>query len=445
MSWYSKVAWLEGLFLRPQHLQQTDRYLENLIDARTRNITPYPWGFSHLEIDYDLAQQSKFALRRAAGVMPDGTPFDVPGDSPLPAAIDVPSSAAKQIAWLCLPVKSSNTREVDGAASESASRYMLDSEVFIDSTSSLRVEQEIDVAYPRLTFDLRKTPKPGYVSLAIGEILELSDKKIIFEQRFVPPVLVCSAHPAVLGWLDRVIGWVENKLEELARYAADPSAGGGLQSVDYFVLQLLNRNIPILRHLRGSGFVHPERLYQEFLRLAGELATFTTQERRAHDYPAYDHDRLEETFRPLVSDIQEFLSATLPRRAIRLELIQSSPNSFLSTIRDRSLFRNATFVLEVESRRPLVEVQSQFPRLFKIGPNTKMAEIVYQNLPGIPLIHLPTPPVQIRAIVDHVYFYLDRKSPMWAEFSTAAAIGMHFAGDWPELRLELWAILEGSR
>ena len=104
-----------------------------------------------------------------------------------------------------------------------------------------------------------------------------------------------------------------------------------------------------------------------------------------------------------------------------------------------------TFVLEVESRRPLVEVQSQFPRLFKIGPNTKMAEIVYQNLPGIPLIHLPTPPVQIRAIVDHVYFYLDRKSPMWSDFSTAAAIGMHFAGDWPDLRLELWAILEGSR
>ena len=52
---------------------------------------------------------------------------------------------------------------------------------------------------------------------------------------------MCSAHPVVSGWIDRVIGWVDNKLEELARYAADPTAGGGLQSVDYFVLQLLNR------------------------------------------------------------------------------------------------------------------------------------------------------------------------------------------------------------
>ena len=52
-------------------------------------------------------------------------------------------------------------------------------------------------------------------------------------------------------------------------------------------------------------------------------------------------------------------------------------------------------------------------------------------------MHLPTPPVHIRTITDHVYFYLDRKSGLWPEFSTAGSIGMHFSGDWPELQLEL--------
>ena len=55
------------------------------------------------------------------------------------------------------------------------------------------------------------------------------------------------------------------------------------------------------------------------------------------------------------------------------------------------------------------------------------------------------PPPQIRAITDHVYFYLDRKSPLWPEFSTAGSIGMHFSDDWPNLELELWAILEPRR
>ena len=90
MSWYSKVLWSEGLFLKPQHLQQNDRYHERQLEARVQRITPYPWGFSALEIDRDLAQQCRFGLRRATGVMPDGTPFDLPADGPLHEPVDVP-------------------------------------------------------------------------------------------------------------------------------------------------------------------------------------------------------------------------------------------------------------------------------------------------------------------------------------------------------------------
>ncbi|MBN9454863.1 MAG: type VI secretion system baseplate subunit TssK [Bosea sp.] len=445
MSWYSKVVWSEGLFLRPHHFQQNDRYLENLLESRVRTISPYPWGFSVLEIDRDLAQQSRIGLRRAAGVMPDGTPFALPDNSPLPAAIEVPENAAGQIVWLSLPLAAANTREVEDTLNGSASRYVPANEMLIDSTASLRTEEEIDVAHPRLTLELRKTSKAGYVGLALGRILEVRDRAILFDEKFAPPVLVCSAYPVIEGWLDRVIGWIDNKLEELARYAADPTAGGGLQSADYFVLQLLNRNIPVLKHMRRSRFIHPERLFSTFLALAGELATFTTAERRARDYPPYDHDDLENCFAPVVRDIQDFLSANLGRRAIRLEIVERAQNAFMSTIRDRSLVRNATLVLEVAARRPLTEIQAQFPQLFKIGPNTKMNEIVHAHLPGINLVHLPTPPPQIRALTDHVYFYLDRTSPLWPEFSTASSIGMHFSGDWPDLELELWAVLEGRR
>jgi type VI secretion system protein ImpJ len=445
MSWYNKVAWTEGLFLRPHHFQQNDRYHEHLLQSRVRHATPYPWGFSYLEIDRDLAQQSKFALRRAAGIMPDGTPFDIPGDSPLPPPIQVPETAAQQVAWLSIPVASANTREFDERESESAARFITGPETFIDSSSELRIEEEIDIAYPRLGYELRKTAKPGYIGLGVTRILEVRDKQLVFDEKYVPPVLICNCHPVVDGWIDRVVGWIDNKLEELARYAADPTAGGGLQSVDYFVLQLLNRHIAVLKHYRSSSYVHPERLFEEFLRLVGELATFATPERRARDYPAYDQDDLENVFGPVMRDLQDFLSARLGRRAIRLELVERANNAFICTIRDRTLFRNATFVLEVAARRPLTEIQLQFPHLFKVGPNTKMNEIVHAHLPGVPLIHLPTPPPQIRAITDHVYFFFDRQSPLWPEFSIASSIGMHFSGEWPELELELWAVLEDRR
>ena len=419
--------------------------MENALEARTRFVTPYPWGFASIEIDRDLAHQGKFALRRASGVLPDGGLFDFPGDSPAPAPIDVPDSASGQTIWLTAPARAENAREVAPPAAEGASRYAIGTETVIDSTSHLRVEEEIEVAYPRLAYEIRKTQKPGFVSLALARLVEVHDNTLVFDEKFAPPVLLAAAHPTVEGWLDRVIGWISAKLDELARYASDPTAGGGLQSADYLMLQMLNREMPVLQHFRRSRSLHPERLYEELLRVAGELATFATPERRAREYDPYAHDELEPTFAPVLRDIQDFLSAQLDRRAIRLELIERAPNAYVSTIKDRTLFRNATFILEVSARRPLSEIQQSLPAYLKVGPNTKMNEIVHAHLPGVPLVHLPTPPPQIRAITDHVYFYLDRTSPLWPEFSVASAVGMHFAGDWPELQLEFWALREGRR
>ena len=41
MSWHSKVVWSEGMFLRPQHFQQQDRYLEALVRHSCGYLRPY--------------------------------------------------------------------------------------------------------------------------------------------------------------------------------------------------------------------------------------------------------------------------------------------------------------------------------------------------------------------------------------------------------------------
>ncbi len=442
MSWHSKVVWSEGLFLKPHHLQQNDRYLERLVEMRVRQISAYPWGFASLEIDRDLAQQSRFALRRASGVLPDGTPFAFPDDCPAPAAIAVPDSAVGQIVWLTMPLAAANTREVDARATDSASRYTIGTETIIDATSDLRQEEEIDVAHPRLTFELRRGRKAGFVDLPIARILALRDKTVLFDDKVVPPVLVCDAHAVVTGWQDRVIGWVEHVLETLARYAADPVAGGAFQQSDYFVLQILNRTLPVLKHLRGSVYVHPERLYSEFLKLAGDLATFAAPSRRVRDYAPYDHDDPASVFEPLLRDIDEYLRTPLNRNVRRLELRQIADNAFEHLIVDRKMFQTSTFVLEVSAERSLPDIQSQIPHLLKIGPSNRMKELIQAALPGIPLMFRPMPPQQIKIVSDHVYFFLDKTSPLWPDFSAAPKIALHFAGDWPQLELVLWAIMD---
>lgn len=443
MSWYSKVAWTEGLFLRQHHLQQHDRYLEKLIECRVRHLSPYPWGFAEIEIDGDLAQQSKFALRRASGIMPDGTPFDMPGVSPLPKAVEVAADAGNLFAWLTMPAAIALGRELDMAEASSASRYVTGVFKTIDSVSAMPLEEAIEVAHPRLALDIGETPRPGFHCLKVARIVEVRDRTIVFDQSFAAPVLVLDASRVVAGFAERVIGWIDNHLATLARFAADPSSHGGFQTIDYFRLQMLNRVIGGLKHLAASRYTHPVELYRELLAIAGELSTFSP-DRRARTYRPYDQDDLRASFEPVLDDIQRLLNIDIGR-PIRLDLEERGSNQFVHHIKDRNVFRDATLVLEVAAGRPPATIREKFPFLCKIGPNTKMIEIVQTHLPGIQLVHMPTPPRQIRTYSDRVYFYFDKQTPLWREFSVASGIGIQVSADWPELSMELWAIREGYR
>ena len=65
MSDRSKVIWSEGLFLRPQHFQQQERYLEAYVEGRTGSLRADGWGFDELELDRDVLSIGKLAIRRA--------------------------------------------------------------------------------------------------------------------------------------------------------------------------------------------------------------------------------------------------------------------------------------------------------------------------------------------------------------------------------------------
>src|SRR5712691_4736813 len=67
MTWTNRVVWQEGMFLRAQHFQQQDRWLETLVRARTAELRSHPWGITEMAIDRDLLSTGRFALSSATG------------------------------------------------------------------------------------------------------------------------------------------------------------------------------------------------------------------------------------------------------------------------------------------------------------------------------------------------------------------------------------------
>jgi type VI secretion system ImpJ/VasE family protein len=308
-----------------------------------------------------------------------------------------------------------------------------------------RSRETIEIARPNLTFGLSRDQTYGRVLLGLARVRETNAGALVFDDRYIPSTLDLSASTRLGGFLADIIGRAAQRIEELAIRAVEATDGGTETIANFLLLQVLNRCHAQLLHLAALPMVHPERLYESFLGMAGELATLTSGDRRPPAFPAYNHEKLQQCFEPVIDTIQAALSAVYDRSSIMLPLVEAAPGAYTSRITDPSLFQTSYFFLAVNARAPLEDIRARFPSVAKIGPVQKMRQIVDSALAGVALRHTPTPPPQIRAIPGNVYFELDRSSDDWASFATAPGLGLHVAGDWPDLKLELWCVKKAPR
>lgn len=445
MSFGSRVAWREGQFLRPQHFQQADRALLWQLRVRADSLQPYAWGLTEVEIDEDLAALGKFALVRAKGVMPDGTPFSIPDDMALPA-LDIPADTRDAVVYLTLPAAQTGAQEFEEAESAGPDiRFLVQESDIADCFSKDRSQEPIEVARPNLRMGVTRDQTYGRILCGLGQVREMQGKKVMFDDRYIPPLLDIRASRPLRNGLVDILGRCEQRADELALRAVEATDGGAETFASFLLLQALNRSIPVLRHLESLPVVHPERMYQELASIAGEIATLVKPERKAPPLPPYDHENLRATFEPLFDLLQSMLSAVFDRSAIQLPLEAMGPGAWTSTITDRNLYQHGYFYLAVRAAASVDEVRQMFPAVAKIGAVEKMRQIVDSALPGVPLRHTPTPPSQLRVLPGFVYFELDRGVADWRDFATATALGLHVAGDWPQLRMELWCVKRAAR
>jgi type VI secretion system protein ImpJ len=442
MSAHNKVVWSEGLFLQPQHFQQQDRYFEGYVEARCQSLIPFSWGFTEIELERDLLSIGKFALRRAAGVFPDGTPFRMPDHDPLPATFDVGAEVRDQIVYLAVPVRRADSPDVDRAAGvDGLVRHGVREWEVRDATSMSGNSAVLEVGALRTRFLTASEVTPAYACVPLAHIIERrADNQVALEERFIPTVLhVRTAHP-LAKFLTELVGLLHHRGEELGGRVVATGRGSAAEIGEFLMLQAINRYEPLLDHLAGSGALHPEELFRLFVSVAGELATFTTSAKRPPALPEYRHDRLRESFEPVIAALREAFVAVIERRA---QLIPVETKQFgykVAKIADKSLYDTAVFVFAVRADLPAEELRKRFATQLKLGPVERIRDLVTRQLAGVPVHPMPTAPRQIPYHAGSVYFELDQSHDLWSQSKNSGGIGMFLPDEFPGLGLEFWAI-----
>lgn len=441
MSSHNKVVWSEGMFIRPQHFQQQDRYTQYLLTENNRLLVNYAYGLTELKIDADLLSMDRISVLTGRGIFPDGTGFNITEDNSFIEILDIPEHTRNKLVYLALPLYHPSIAEVSlEEKQDGLARFMAQEFEVADNTSNTNDSAPIHLGKLHLRLLLEGEELSQFACLPIARVVEVgSDKKVVLDSEFVPTLLDCRVSTKVKGYLIELHTLLQQRRQMLAERLGDINRGNNLSAVaDLLLLQLAGRFESVFKHMLHLPRVHPENLYVALLQLASELNVFIKKSQ--FDLPLYNHEDLQHTFDPMLVNIRRGLSIILKHAAELMPLEEQQEGISVATIHNRVLLDECSFVIKIKADLATEELIQRFPAQVKVGPVEEIKQLVRLQLPGINLKLLPVVPAQLPYQSGCSYFALEAKGELWKKLKKSVGFAFHVGGDFPNLQLELWAI-----
>jgi len=416
-----KLVWSEGMLMSPHHMQQLDRYHEELLAQRLRGVLVDDWGVLRLDIDRRGLETGQLRVQTFAGVLPDGLllAFDH-GDPETPAARPIeahfgPTKPALDV-YLGVP------RERDGAPNYAElgragrARYVSAKRPVFDATTGIG-ESQLAFAQRNVVLLFGDEPREDFEAVKIAEIVRDRSGALGVSEAYVPPCLRVSASSFLTSGVQRVLALAatqQRTLSEARRQREDATVEFTAKDVTRFLLlNAVNSFIPVLAHYVQPGDLPPRGLYLSLVQFAGALSTFVS-EAEPPSFPPYAFTDLRSTFEPLFARVSALLGATVRETFLRVPLAPRQDGMHLGELGDDRLLRATTFVLMVSSSK-LAEAQivELLPKLSKVASFTDIAHLVQAASPGVPIAVTHRLPSEIPVRAGFVYFTLNASDRYW--------------------------------
>lgn len=452
----ARVVWEEGMHLAPHHFQLHRRHLEATATAAIDVLHAFPYGVAACELDAEALRNGTLSLRHARGMLPDGTPFDIPdGDqapAPSPLATRFSPTHDAHLVHLALPAWRGTAANVwhdqppvglEPPPARETHRFLRVEQAIIDETSG---QDPASVTFAarqfRLLLDTEVTP--DLITLPIGRVRRDGAGSYVLDASFIPTCVHFGASAWLLEFTHRLVGMLEAKGQALAATLTPagsapatgaPAAYAGNELATRWLLHAVRTAEAPLRHMLRSREAHPEQLWLEVLRLAGALCTFslTTQ---ARDLPAYDHDAPEACFTAIERFLREQLDVVVSVRAVVTPLVQVADVLYGAPIADPRCYEpTARWFLAVRSSVGVSNTVALVPQLTKVCATKFVLELVRRAYHGLPMEHVPSPPAALAPRPEFAYFELTLDGPCAKALRDTRELGVYVPNGLPDIEL----------
>ena len=444
MTEFGKPLWSQGMFMRPQHFQQQERYWEAFVNDHLTGRSGYGWGLRRLEIDRAALELGRFEVTRIAVTLPDGTPLGAPGIADVPPPRSFGAEAQGKRVMLALPIRRADAPEASSAESPDADRRWKRRAVTLRDTSSEEDEySEVQLGRLAPVLLLEDEPRDACEAVPVARIETASETGITLDESYLPPVMNCRIHAGYMRTLRDIRSLLHRRAENLARQVDPNTAVGMSDMLDFLLLQMVNRHETAFAHMIALEHLAPERAYVATAELAGELSTFLP-ERRAKPPPVYDHADPGPGWRRLVRTVTRALGQISDRHGVELALERQANGARVAAIHDHGLLDAGRFIVVVRSNGAREVGATQIERRLKVCSMESLREIVALQLSGIPCKVVPVVPRGLPYYPDATYLEVDRTAALWEEVRSSGTLAVYMAGAEAAFDLRLWALRDGA-
>ena len=425
------IAWLEGMFLRPHHLQHHDLHAASRLYALVRSIDPFHWGVREIEIDEEALSDNRIEIVRLDAVLPGGEIVRFPdGNAMVESRAFDPAVESVDV---YLGVRRLNDAEPNAAPVDNGNRdvrYKIRPESAPDlNRGGSEAQLEVLVANVRVfltgeeleletcdAFKLARIEATGDVARPFGLAVD-----------HVPPLLALQANPPLLEEINKIVSQVHAKVRVLSGRTTTVATA---DLPKMWMRYTLARLAPLLRHYLSTGATAPFQFYSTLVELAGALAAFNQQE--APELPEYRHDDLYGCYSALLGFIDANLGEAVPDRFKEVPLKFTTESSYrVYMTKDLSLEdadpRNR-FYLGIKASIDPKELAQLVKDECKAGSLKELVgSVLMMNLSGLPIEQMPAAPTEIAAKPGFEWFTVGSHDKMWTrvrdEHSFAVSLG----------------------
>jgi type VI secretion system protein ImpJ len=442
-----KVLWTKGTLLTPQHLQAQDRFLEDLVGFQLASLTFFPWGFSRLEVDAEALAAGTVALTGAAGILPDGLPFDLPAAGPLPPPKPLkevwrPDAASLDV-YLAVPEHRPGGQNVLLRGGDGTVRYSAEVAMRRDENTG-QGEKPIQLARQNVRLLAEGEALAGHAVLRAARVVRAPTGTFQLDPRFVPPLLDLGASGYLMAIARRLVEILSARSNALSSTRRQRTRGladfGGADATHFWLLYAVNTHLPRFRHLLEVRRGHPGELWSAMLELAGALSTFSATV-HPRDLPVYDHAELSACFTTLDETLRRLLETAVPENAVTLPLKSSGPMVYATAVEEDRHLAAPELFLGIRAEMKQDELLRKVPQLLKVSSADQLDRLIRRALPGMALRHAASPPSILPAKLGWTYFHLERSGEDWEAVRRARNLAVYAPSDFPSPEMDLVVLL----